>query len=203
MSYLLIVISAVLINNFVLMQFLGICPFLGVSRRLETALGMGLAVIFVMALAGAVTYGIQQVLVPDYVYLQTLAFILTIAALVQVVEMVMQKVSPVLYQALGIFLPLITTNCAVLGVTLLNIKREYNFMESVVFSVAAAIGFTLALLLFAGIRERMERTGLPKYVEGPAIGLISAGLLSMAFMAFSAFRTEKMLNDIALLLGLG
>lgn len=203
MTYLLIVISAVLINNFVLMQFLGICPFLGVSRRLETALGMGLAVIFVMALAGAVTYGLQQMLMPDYLYLQTLAFILTIAALVQVVEMVMQKTAPVLYQALGIYLPLITTNCAVLGVTLLNIKREYNFMEAVVFSVAAAVGFTLALLLFAGIRERMERTGLPKYVQGPAIGLISAGLLSMAFMAFSAFRTEKMLNDIALLLGLG
>ncbi len=199
MSFLLIIISAVLINNFVLMQFLGICPFLGVSRRLDTALGMGMAVLFVMVIAGAVTFGLQQLLAPDYLYLQTLAFILTIATLVQIVEMVLQKVSPVLYQALGIFLPLITTNCAVLGMTLLAVRKEYTFAETLVYAAAAALGFTLALLLMAGLRERLERTGVPVHLRGAAIGLITAGLLSMAFMAFSAFRTEQMLNDIAAL----
>ncbi len=184
---LLILISAVFVNNFVLARFLGICPFLGVSKKVETALGMGMAVIFVMTVASVVTWFIQYlILIPFGIeYLQTIAFILVIASLVQLVEMVIQKTSPVLYQSLGIFLPLITTNCAVLGVAVLNIQKSYSFLESVVFAMGAGIGFTLAMLLFAGLRERTDLCPVPKSFQGTALALITAGLLSLAFMGFA------------------
>ncbi|NOQ50822.1 MAG: electron transport complex subunit RsxA [Desulfuromonadaceae bacterium] len=184
---LLILISAVFVNNFVLARFLGICPFLGVSKKVETALGMGMAVIFVMTVAAVVTWFIQYlVLIPFGIeYLQTIAFILVIASLVQLVEMVIQKTSPVLYQSLGIFLPLITTNCAVLGVAVLNIQKSYSFIESVVFALGAGLGFTLAMVLFAGLRERIDICPVPKSFRGTAIALVTAGLLSLAFMGFA------------------
>ncbi len=184
---LLILISAVFVNNFVLARFLGICPFLGVSKKVETALGMGMAVIFVMTVASVVTWFIQYlVLIPFGIeYLQTIAFILVIASLVQLVEMVIQKTSPVLYQSLGIFLPLITTNCAVLGVAVLSIQKSYSFLESVVFALGAGLGFTLAMVLFAGLRERLDLCPVPKAFRGTAIALITAGLLSLAFMGFA------------------
>ena len=184
---LLLVVSAVLVNNFVLARFLGICPFLGVSKKTETAIGMGMAVIFVMSIASLVTWILQEyVLIPYNIeYLQTIVFILVIASLVQLVEMIIQKVSPVLYQALGIFLPLITTNCAVLGVAVLSIQKGYGFWEAVIFGIAAAFGFALALVLFAGIRERLDLADVPKPLRGTAIALITAGLLSLAFMGFS------------------
>ena len=187
MNLLLIVIGAVLINNFVLVKFLGICPFLGVTKKVETAIGMGAAVIFVMTLASAITYVVQYAILEKFniAYLQTIAFILVIAALVQFVELVLKKISPSLYQALGVYLPLITTNCAVLGVAILNINYGYNFIESVVFGAAAAAGFTLAMILFACIRERMEYSPIPKTLDGFPIALISAALMSMAFMGFS------------------
>jgi H+/Na+-translocating ferredoxin:NAD+ oxidoreductase subunit A len=184
---LLLIVSAVLVNNFVLARFLGICPFLGVSKKTETAIGMGMAVIFVMSIASLVTWILQEyVLMPYNIeYLQTIVFILVIASLVQLVEMIIQKVSPVLYQALGIFLPLITTNCAVLGVAVLSIQKGYGFWEAVIFGIGAAIGFALALVLFAGIRERLDLADVPKPLRGTAIALITAGLLSLAFMGFS------------------
>ncbi|OEU77109.1 MAG: electron transport complex subunit RsxA [Desulfuromonadales bacterium C00003093] len=184
---LLILISAVFVNNFVLARFLGICPFLGVSKKVETALGMGMAVIFVMTVASVVTWFIQYlVLIPFGIeYLQTIAFILVIASLVQLVEMVIQKTSPVLYQSLGIFLPLITTNCAVLGVAVLNIQKSYSFIESVVFAMGAGLGFTLAMVLFAGLRERIDLCPVPKCFRGTAVALVTAGLLSLAFMGFA------------------
>ena len=184
---LLILISAVFVNNFVLARFLGICPFLGVSKKVETALGMGMAVIFVMTVASVVTWFIQYlVLIPFGIeYLQTIAFILVIASLVQLVEMVIQKTSPVLYQSLGIFLPLITTNCAVLGVAVLNIQKSYTFLESVVFALGAGLGFTLAMVLFAGLRERTDLCPVPKAFRGTALALVTAGLLSLAFMGFA------------------
>ena len=184
---LLIVISAVFVNNFVLARFLGICPFLGVSKKVETSLGMGMAVIFVMTVASVVTWFIQYfVLIPYGIeYLQTIAFILVIASLVQLVEMVIQKSSPVLYQSLGIFLPLITTNCAVLGVAVLSIQKDYSFVESVVFAIGAGLGFTLAMVLFAGLRERLDLCPVPKSFRGTAIALVTAGLLSLAFMGFA------------------
>ncbi len=184
---LLILVSAVFVNNFVLARFLGICPFLGVSKKVETALGMGMAVIFVMTVASVVTWFIQYlILIPFGIeYLQTIAFILVIASLVQLVEMVVQKTSPVLYQSLGIFLPLITTNCAVLGVAVLNIQKSYNFIESVVFSLGAGLGFTLAMVLFAGLRERTDLCPVPKSFQGTALALVTAGLLSLAFMGFA------------------
>ncbi|MDT8420195.1 MAG: electron transport complex subunit RsxA [Desulfuromonas sp.] len=183
----LILISAVFVNNFVLARFLGICPFLGVSKKVETALGMGMAVIFVMTVASVVTWFIQYlILIPFGIeYLQTIAFILVIASLVQLVEMVIQKTSPVLYQSLGIFLPLITTNCAVLGVAVLNIQKSYNFLESVVFALGAGLGFTLAMVLFAGLRERTDLCPVPKSFQGTALALVTAGLLSLAFMGFA------------------
>jgi len=183
----LILISAVFVNNFVLARFLGICPFLGVSKKVETALGMGMAVIFVMTVASVVTWFIQYlVLIPFGIeYLQTIAFILVIASLVQLVEMVIQKSSPVLYQSLGIFLPLITTNCAVLGVAVLNIQKSYSFLESVVFALGAGLGFTLAMVLFAGLRERTDLCPVPKSFQGTAVALVTAGLLSLAFMGFA------------------
>jgi len=184
---LLILVSAVFVNNFVLARFLGICPFLGVSKKVETALGMGMAVIFVMTVASVVTWFIQYlILIPFGIeYLQTIAFILVIASLVQLVEMVIQKTSPVLYQSLGIFLPLITTNCAVLGVAVLNIQKSYSFIESVVFALGAGLGFTLAMVLFAGLRERTDLCPVPKCFQGTALALVTAGLLSLAFMGFA------------------
>ncbi|TYO95463.1 electron transport complex protein RnfA [Geothermobacter ehrlichii] len=183
----LILISAIFVNNFVLARFLGICPFLGVSKKVDTALGMGMAVTFVMTVAAVVTWLIQYfILVPFNIeYLQTIAFILVIASLVQLVEMAVQKLSPVLYQALGIFLPLITTNCAVLGLAVLNIQKSYSFLESVVFAIGAALGFTLAMVLFAGLRERIDLCPVPRSFRGTAIALVTAGLLSLAFMGFA------------------
>ncbi len=186
-SYILIFISAALVNNFVLSQFLGICPFLGVSKKTETALGMGIAVTFVMVLASAVTYMIYNfILVRFHIeFLYNIAFILIIASLVQLVEMFIKKSSPSLYNALGIFLPLITTNCAVLGVTVLNMQNNYNFLKSVINGFGAAIGFTIAIVLFAGIRERLEANNIPLYFKGFPITLITAGLMAMAFLGFS------------------
>ena len=186
-SYFAIIIGAIFVNNVVLVQFLGICPFLGVSSKVETSMGMGAAVTFVMAIAAVVAWLIQTyVLVPLGIeYMQTIVFILVIAALVQMVEIMLKKVSPSLYQALGIFLPLITTNCAVLGVAILMISKEFNLLQSIVYSVATAIGFALALVLFAGIRERLELEDVPKAVQGVPVALITAGILAMAFMGFS------------------
>ena len=167
-------------------QFLGICPFLGVSKKVDTALGMSAAVAFVLTIATIVTYLIQILLIKyDLVYLQTIAFILVIAALVQMVEIILKKVSPALYQALGIFLPLITTNCAVLGVAILCIQKDYNLLQSVVYAFSTAIGFGLALTVFAGMREQLELVKIPKCMQGMAIVMLSAGLLSLAFMGFS------------------
>ena len=187
MEYILIFISAIFVNNIVLSQFLGICPFLGVSKKVNTALGMSAAVAFVMTLATIVTYLIQKSVLDPFglQYLQTIAFILVIAALVQMVEIVMKKVSPALYQALGIFLPLITTNCAVLGVAILVIQKDFTLLESVVYAFSTAIGFGLALTVFAGIREQLELVNVPKGMRGVAITMVTAGLLSLAFMGFS------------------
>jgi electron transport complex protein RnfA len=187
MEYILIFISAIFVNNIVLSQFLGICPFLGVSQKVSTSLGMGAAVAFVMTLATIVTYLVQiYVLNPFGLgYLQTLAFILVIASLVQMVEIILKKVSPALYQALGIFLPLITTNCAVLGVAILVIQKDFSLLQSVVYAFSTAIGFALALVIFAGIREQLAMVRIPKGMQGMAIVLVTAGLLSLAFMGFS------------------
>lgn len=187
MEYILIFISAIFVNNIVLSQFLGICPFLGVSQKVSTSLGMGAAVAFVMTLATIVTYLVQiYVLNPFGLgYLQTLAFILVIAALVQMVEIILKKVSPALYQALGIFLPLITTNCAVLGVAILVVQKDFSLLQSVVYAFSTAIGFALALVVFAGIREQLAMVRIPKGMQGMAIVLVTAGLLSLAFMGFS------------------
>ncbi|WP_163712083.1 electron transport complex subunit RsxA [Mangrovibacterium lignilyticum] len=187
MEYILIIISAVFVHNIVLSQFLGICPFLGVSKRISTAVGMTGAVTFVLVLATIVTYLIQKnILDPFNIgYLQTISFILVIASLVQLVEIILKKVSPSLYQALGVFLPLITTNCAILGVAILTIQKDFNLMESVVFAIANALGFGLALVLFAGLREHLELIEIPKGLKGTPIALIVAGILAMAFMGFS------------------
>ena len=186
-SILIIMLSSILVNNFVLSRFLGICPFLGVSKKVETALGMGMAVTFVMVLASIFTYLIQKLILVNLgiEYMQTIAFILVIASLVQFVEMVIQKTSPTLYQALGVYLPLITTNCAVLGVAILNIQSEYNLIETIFNGFAAAVGFPLAIVLFAGIRERLELSDIPEIFQGFPIALISAGLMSIAFLGFS------------------
>lgn len=185
--YLMIFIAAVFVNNVVLSQFLGICPFLGVSKKVDTSLGMGAAVTFVLALSTLITFLIQHyVLVPmDMVYMQTISFILVIAALVQMVEIILKKVSPALYQALGVFLPLITTNCCVLGVAIMVIQKEYTLLESFVYAVSTAIGFTLAMVVFAGIREQLDKTEVPQAMKGIPIALISAGILAMAFMGFT------------------
>ena len=186
-SYFAIIIGAIFVNNIVLSQFLGICPFLGVSSKVETSLGMSAAVTFVMAITAVVAWSLQKyVLAPLNIgYMQTIVFILVIAALVQMVEIVLKKVSPALYQALGIFLPLITTNCAVLGVAILLVQEQYNLLQSVVYSVSIALGFGLALVLFAGIRERLELEEVPAAFRGTPIALITAGILAMAFMGFS------------------
>ena len=196
MIYIFIIISAIFVNNILLSQFMGICPFLGVSNRVSTSIGMGAAVVFVMTISTFCTYLLQYyVLVPlNITYMQTLVFILVIAALVQMVEIVMKKVSPVLYQALGIFLPLITTNCAVLGIAILVVTKEFTFMgitkmlnltESVVYAASIAFGFALALTIFAGLREQLELNDVPESFKGTPIALITAGILSLAFMGFS------------------
>ena len=187
MEYILIFISAIFVNNIILSQFLGSCPFLGVSQKVNTSLGMSAAVAFVMTLATIVTYLIQHFVLNAFglQYLQTIVFILVIAALVQMVEIVLKKVSPALYQALGIFLPLITTNCAVLGVAILVIQKDFSLLQSIVYAFSTAIGFGLALVVFAGIREQMALLNIPKGMRGTAIVLVTAGLLSLAFMGFS------------------
>ena len=186
-QYLIVFITAIFVNNVVLSQILGICPFLGVSKKINTALGMSGAVAFVLVLATLVTYLLQYyVLNPlDLGYLQTIAFILVIAALVQLVEIILKKVSPSLYQALGVFLPLITTNCAVLGVAILVIQKEFNLMMGVWYALSTALGFGLALVIFAGIREQLNLVSVPKGMQGMSIALVTAGLLAMAFMGFS------------------
>ena len=187
MEYLLIFIYAIFVNNVVLAQFLGICPFLGVSKKVDTALGMSAAVAFVLTLATIVTFLIQHYVlnVFDLQYLQTITFILVIAALVQMVEIILKKVSPALYQALGVFLPLITTNCCVLGVAILVIQKDYDLLTGVVYAFSTAMGFGLALTVFAGMREQLSLVKVPKGMQGTPITLITAGLLAMAFMGFS------------------
>lgn len=187
MEYILIFITAIFVNNVVLSQFLGICPFLGVSKKVSTASGMGMAVTFVLTLATLVTYGIQKLVLDPYNlgYLQTIAFILVIAALVQMVEIVLKKVSPALYQALGVFLPLITTNCCILGVAILVIRKDYDLLSGMIYAISTALGFYLAMVIFAGLREQMELNNVPKAVKGMPLALITAGLLAMAFMGFS------------------
>jgi Na+-translocating ferredoxin:NAD+ oxidoreductase subunit A len=186
-EYALILISTVLVNNFVLVKFLGLCPFMGVSRKLETATGMGLATTFVLTLSSVCSYLINEyLLMPLHMeYLRTMAFILVIAVVVQFTELAVRKTSPLLYQVLGIFLPLITTNCAVLGVALLNIQQQHSFLQSAIYGLGAALGFSLVLVLFAALRERIAAAEVPQPFQGPAIGLITAGLMSMAFMGFS------------------
>lgn len=184
-----LLLSSALINNFVLIRFLGLCPFMGISRHLDTSIGMGMAVLFVMTLFGAITWIIQEyVLMPlNLNFLSTLVFILVIASLVQLVELVVHKMTPGLYKALGIYLPLITTNCAVLGVALLNIREGHSFLESTVFSIGAALGWMLAIIIFAGIRERQELADIPPVLKGFASAFITVGLLSIAFFSFSGF----------------
>jgi len=187
MEYIIIIISAVLVNNIVLAKFLGICPFMGVSNKLDTSIGMGIAVIFVMILSTTVTFILHKyVLSPlNLEFLKTISFILVIAALVQTVEIILKKTSPSLYQALGIFLPLITTNCTILGVALLTIQKNYNIAEAVVFSASNGLGFTLALIIFSSIREQIELSDVPETMKGIPIAFVTAGLLAMAFMGFA------------------
>ena len=187
MSYLMIFIAAIFVNNIVLSQFLGICPFLGVSKKISTAVGMGFAVMFVITLSTIVTFLIYYTFLQPYnlTFMITVTFILVIAALVQMVEIIIKKVSPMLYQALGIFLPLITTYCAVLGIAILTIQKNYNIIAGVCYALASAIGFTLAIVIFAGIRERLSYTKIPSSLQGTPIALITASLLSMAFMGFA------------------
>lgn len=185
--YLFLIIGAVLVNNVVLVRILGLCPFMGVSKKLETAFGMGMATTFVLTTASGASYIIDHMLLTpfDVGYLRTLSFIVTIAAIVQLTEMVIQKTSPVLHRVLGIYLPLITTNCAVLGVPLLNVANKHDFVESLLFGASNAIGFTLALILFAGIRERVEGADVPAPFRGVSIAMVTAGLMSLAFMGFT------------------
>ena len=185
-----ITLGAILTNNFIFSQFLGCCPFLGVSKKVDTAVGMGVAVTFVMGLASAVCYVVNKfiLLKLDLAYMQTVAFILVIAALVQFIEMFLQKSMPSLYTALGVYLPLITTNCAVLGVVLLNVQSKYNFIESVVYGITGGLGFLLAIVLFASIRERLVFADYPKSWEGFPIALVTAGLMALAFMGFSGLK---------------
>lgn len=186
-EYALLIVSAIFVNNVIFSRFLGLCPYFGVSKKTDTALGMGMAVTFVLTLAGSITYIVQvYVLEPLHIgYLQTIAFILVIASLVQLVEIVMKKVAPPLYQALGIFLPLITTNCAILGISILAVQGKFNFLQTAVFSFASALGFGLALIIFAGIREALDTREVPKVFAGAPVSFIIAGILAMAFMGFS------------------
>lgn len=190
LTYISIIVTAIFVNNIVFAQFLGICPFLGVSKKLSSALGMGTAVTFVMALSTAVTWLLQTYLLTPFGlgFMQTIVFILVIAALVQMLEIIMKKVAPALYQALGVFLPLITTNCAVLGVAILVVRDNLDLGQSVVYAVSTALGFTLALTLFAGIREQLELADIPRPMRGAPIALICAGLLALAFMGFSGIK---------------
>ena len=184
-----ILLSAVLTENYILVKFYGICPFMGVSKKIDTALGMGMAVTFVMALASAACWAVNLLLTAlDLQYMQTVAFILVIASIVQVVEMFLKKSVPALYKALGVFLPLITTNCAVLGVALVNVQEGYDFLQSVINGAAGGIGFTIAIVLFASIRERVDKTDCPRAFKGMPITLIAAGLLALAFMGFSGLK---------------
>jgi electron transport complex protein RnfA len=192
-SYLFIVLGAVLVNNVVLVRILGLCPFMGVSKKLETAIGMGAATTFVLTLASGTSSVLDTwLLVPNHLeYLRTLAFIVTIAAIVQLTELVIQKTSPLLHQVLGIYLPLITTNCAVLGVPLLNLTQKHDLIESLLFGFGSSLGFTLALVLFAGVRERLEGADVPQHFRGAAIGFITAGIMSLAFMGFAGLDKYK------------
>jgi electron transport complex protein RnfA len=192
-SYLFVVLGAVLVNNVVFVRILGLCPFMGVSKKLETAIGMGAATTFVLTMACGASYVIDRwLLIPNQLeYLRTLSFIVTIAAIVQLTELVIQKTSPLLHQVLGIYLPLITTNCAVLGIPLLNVSLRHNFLESLLFGFGSAVGFTLALVLFAGIRERLEAADVPIHFRGTAIAMITAGLMSLAFMGFAGLDKYK------------
>lgn len=187
MEYFVIIVSAIFVSNIVLTQFLGICPFLGVSKSINTSIGMGAAVLFVMTLATIATWLFQYYILNPFglAFMQTIVFILVIAALVQMVEIILKKVSPALYQALGVYLPLITTNCAVLGVAILTIQKDYNLMEGAVFAMSTAIGFTLALVIFAGIREHLDLMEVPKGMRGIPIALVTAGILALAFMGFT------------------
>ncbi len=189
-EFMSLAVTGLFIENFVLVKFYGICPFLGVSKKTDTALGMGMAVTFVMVLASLLTWLVQQyILIPLNVeYLQTISFILLIAALVQFVEMFVAKTVPALYNSLGIYLPLITTNCAVLGVTLLNVQRQYNLFQTLSFSFWSAMGFTLSIFLFAGVRERLETSNIPKYLKGFPIALVTASILAMAFLGFQGLK---------------
>jgi len=185
-EYLLILVGTVFVNNIVMVKILGLCPFMGVSRKLETSLGMGAATTFVLTLASGASYLISHYLLgPELAYLTTLSFIVAIAGIVQFTEMVIKKTSPELYQVLGIYLPLITTNCAVLGIPLLNVQADHDFMESLLFGFGGAVGFTLVMVLFAGIRERLEGADIPSVFKGSAIAMVTAGLMSLAFMGFS------------------
>ncbi|OHC65712.1 MAG: electron transport complex subunit RsxA [Rhodocyclales bacterium RIFCSPLOWO2_02_FULL_63_24] len=192
-SYLFVVLGAVLVNNVVFVRILGLCPFMGVSKKLETAVGMGAATTFVLTMACGASYVIDRwLLIPNQLeYLRTLSFIVTIAAIVQLTELIIQKTSPLLHQVLGIYLPLITTNCAVLGIPLLNVNLRHNFLESLLFGFGSAVGFTLALILFAGIRERLEAADVPIHFRGTAIAMITAGLMSLAFMGFAGLDKYK------------
>ena len=187
MEYFVLFITAVLVNNVVFSQFLGICPFLGVSKKLSTAVGMGAAVAFVLTLATLVTFAIQKLVLDplEMGYMQNIAFILVIAALVQMLELILKKISPALFQALGVYLPLITTNCVILGVTILVIQKDYNLAEAIVYAVSIAIGYTLAISIFASIREQLDKTGVPRPFKGIPIALLTAGILSLAFMGFT------------------
>lgn len=193
LSYLFIVLGAVLVNNVVFVRILGLCPFMGVSKKLETAYGMGAATTFVLTLACGTAYVIDHwLLIPNHLeYLRTLSFIVTIAAIVQLTELVIQKTSPVLHQVLGIYLPLITTNCAVLGIPLLNVSLNHNFLASLLFGLGSALGFTLALILFAGIRERLEGADIPVHFRGTAIAMITTAIISLAFMGFAGLDKYK------------
>jgi electron transport complex protein RnfA len=187
MEYIIIFIAAVFINNIVLSQFLGVCPFLGVSKKIDTAIGMGLAVTFVLTLSTIVTFLVEKSILDPFglSYIQTVVYILIIASLTQIVEIVLKKVSPAFYQALGVFLPLISTNCAILGVAILVIQKEYNLLQSIVFAVSTALSFALALIIFAGIREQLSRNNIPEALQGMPIALLTVGILAMAFMGFS------------------
>jgi len=187
MNYIIIIVGAIFVNNIVLNKFLGVCPFLGVSNKVSTSVGMAGAVTFVMVLATIVTWLLQRYILDAFNigFMQTITFILVIASLVQMVEIILKKISPPLYQALGVFLPLITTNCAILGVAVLTVQNDYNLVEGVVFAVANSIGFGLALIIFAGLREQLDLAGVPKGMRGIPIALVVAGLLAMAFMGFS------------------
>jgi electron transport complex protein RnfA len=192
LEYILILLGTVFVNNIVLAKILGLCPFMGVSKKLETAISMGLATTFVLTLASGASYLINQYLLgTELFYLRTLSFIVVIAGIVQFTEMVIHKTSPVLYQVLGIYLPLITTNCAVLGIPLLNVQARHNFVESLFFGMGGALGFTLAMILFAGIREKLEGADIPKPFQGVSIAMVTAGLMSLAFMGFAGLINIK------------